>query len=145
MLAAMFIACGSCSRTLPPPRVPAGPSFRKRQAHHCPCVFTGQDAASVVESSWPPLTIEYDAAVSQDINFSIFLPWVLVGSVGGGTVYATPREALETIGCAGTGRKWALAETIAAFALVTDVSTAASVASNTKSSGHQKLARANKL
>ena len=83
--------------------------------------------------------------MAQDISFSIFLPSVLVGSVGGGTVYATQREALEIVGCAGPGRKWALAETIAAFALVTDVNTAASVASNTKSGGHQKLARANKL
>lgn len=71
----------------------------------------------------------------------MFLPSVLVGSVGGGTVYPTQKEGLEMIGCAGPGRKWALAETMAAFALVADVSLAASVASNTKTSGHQKLAR----
>ena len=49
------------------------------------------------------------------------------------------------IGCAGPGRKWALAETVAAFALVADVSVAASVASNMHTSGHLKLARESKL
>lgn len=101
--------------------------------------------ATVVESCWAQLTLEYDAEVAQELTFLMFLPSVVVGSVGGGTVYATQREALEMIGCAGPGRKWALAETIAAFVLVADVSFAASVASNTHTSGHFKLARESKM
>ena len=49
------------------------------------------------------------------------------------------------IGCSGPGRKWALVETIVAFALACDVSIAAAVATNTKMSGHFKLARSSKL
>lgn len=74
------------------------------------CFFAGQDAASVVESSWAQLTVEYDGAKAQELSFSMFLPSVLVRSVRGGTVYATQRVGLEMIGCAGPGRKWALAE-----------------------------------
>ena len=49
------------------------------------------------------------------------------------------------IGCAGPRRKRALAETIAAFALVADVSIAASEASNMHTSGHLKLAKESRL
>lgn len=87
------------------------------------------------------LIVDYDESTSPDITFSMFLPSVMVGSVGGGTVYPTQKEGLNMIGCAGPSKKWALAETIAAFVLVADASTAASVASNTKTSGHLKLAR----
>lgn len=78
--------------------------------------------------------------MAQDLSFSMFLPSVLVGSVGGGTVYTTQREGLEIIGCAGPGRK-----NIAAFALASDVNLAASVATNTKTSGQHRLAREAKL
>ena len=44
-----------------------------------------------------------------------------------------------------SGKEMGVGGTIAAFALATDVSTAASVASNTKASGHYKLARRPKL
>ncbi len=108
-------------------------------------LIVGQDAASVVESSWAQLTVEYDSASGEDVTFSLFLPSVLVGSIGGGTVYGTQKEGLEMIGCAGPGKKWALAETVAAFALAGEISVAAAVTSNTKASGHYKLARDPKL
>ncbi len=101
--------------------------------------------ASIVESCWAHLIVEYGQENSQDLTFSMFLPSVVVGSVGGGTGYATQSEALKMIGCAGQGKKWALAETIAAFALVADVSVAAAVASNTKTAAHNKFARESKL
>ena len=99
----------------------------------------------MLESSWAQLTVECDAEDTKDITFTLYMPSGIVGSVGGGTVYPTQREGLEMIGCAGPGRKWALAETIAAFALVGDVSVAAAVTSNHYTSGHLKLARASKL
>lgn len=86
--------------------------------------------------------MEYDEKKNtKDLTSLMFLPSVVVGSVGGGTVYPTQNEGLKMIGCAGQGKKWALAETIAAFALVADVSVAASVASNTHTSGHLKPVR----
>ncbi len=101
--------------------------------------------ASIVESCWAHLIVEYDKEDCQDLTFSMFLPSVVVGSVGGGTGYPTQSEGLKMIGCVGQGKKWALAETVAAFALVADVSVAASVASNTHTAGHYKLARESKL
>ncbi|KAL8918580.1 MAG: hypothetical protein Q9208_007263 [Pyrenodesmia sp. 3 TL-2023] len=104
-------------------------------------IATGQDVACLVESCWAHLIVDYDESISPGISFSMFFPSVVVGSVGGGTVYPTQKEGLNMIGCAGPGRKWALAETIAAFVMVADVSTGAAVASNTKTSGHLKMAR----
>lgn len=91
------------------------------------------------------MTAEYDVTSGQDLSVSMFLPSVIVGSVGGGTGYPTQKEALKMIGCAGPGRKWALAETMAAFALAADISVGAAVASNTHASAHYSFARESKL
>lgn len=103
-------------------------------------IACGQDAASILESGWSQLTTELDDT-TQQLTISIFFPSLLVGSVGGGTAYGTQREALELINCFGPGRKWALAETIAAFALALDVSTASAIANDTFAAGHQRFAR----
>lgn len=107
-------------------------------------IATGQDAASVPESCWAQLTADYNDD-SKELTLSIFFPSLLVGSVGGGTVYPSQKEGLEMLDCTGPGRKWALAETIAAFALALDLSTASSISSNTKATSHQRLARGSKL
>ncbi|KAK3168455.1 hypothetical protein OEA41_004903 [Lepraria neglecta] len=62
-----------------------------------------QDVASVVESCWAHLIMEYDDANTKDITFSLLLPSVIVGAVGGGTVYSMQKEGLKMIGCAGPG------------------------------------------
>ncbi|THX51206.1 hydroxymethylglutaryl-CoA reductase [Aureobasidium pullulans] len=88
-------------------------------------IACGQDAASVLESGWAQMTSEYDNE-REELTLSLFIPSLLIGSVGGGTMYSTQKEALEMVKCAGDGRKWALAETMAAFALALDVSTLSS-------------------
>jgi len=103
-------------------------------------IACGQDAASVLESGWSQLTTEYNEQ-TRELVLSLFFPSMLVGTVGGGTAYPTQREALELIECAGEGRKWALAETIAAFALALEVSTLSAVANGTFAEAHRKLAR----
>lgn len=40
-----------------------------------------------------------------------------MGSIGGGTVYPTQKEALDLLDCVGTGKEWVLAETLVAFTL----------------------------
>lgn len=57
--------------------------------------MVGQDAASMVESSWAHLTMEFDAESTKDIAFTMFMPSLIVGSVGGGTVYPAQRKALR--------------------------------------------------
>ncbi|KAJ6259819.1 3-hydroxy-3-methylglutaryl-coenzyme A reductase [Drechslerella dactyloides] len=104
----------------------------------------GQDSASVLESGWVQLTHEHDPK-TQDLTLSMFFPSLVVGTTGGGTGYATQREALELIDCYGPGKKFALAETIAAFCLALDVSTTSAGTTNTFSDSHKRMARADKM
>ncbi|KAF8860066.1 hypothetical protein BDZ45DRAFT_801082 [Acephala macrosclerotiorum] len=67
----------------------------------------------------------------RDLTLSLYFPSLLAGTVGGGTGYATQREALELIRRYAEGKKWALAETIAAFALSLEVSTLAAMTNDT--------------
>jgi NADP-dependent 3-hydroxy-3-methylglutaryl-CoA reductase len=103
-------------------------------------ISCGQDAASVVESGWVHLTADLDEE-TKVLTLSLYIPSLLVGTVGGGTHYPSQRESLELIGCYGDGKKWALAETIAAFALALDASTVSAIANDTFASSHQNLAR----
>ncbi|KAL5324580.1 hypothetical protein ACEPPN_009126 [Leptodophora sp. 'Broadleaf-Isolate-01'] len=103
-------------------------------------IACGQDVASVLESGFSHLTGEYNEE-TEVLTLSLFFPSLLVGSVGGGTGYGTQKEALEFIGCHGEGKKWALAETIAAFALALEISTLSALATDTFASSHKDLAR----
>ncbi|KAF3928499.1 hypothetical protein ABW20_dc0108848 [Dactylellina cionopaga] len=100
----------------------------------------GQDSASVLEAGWAQLTHQLDNKTG-DLTLSMFFPSMVVGTVGGGTGHATQREALEMIDCFGPGKKMALAETIAAFCLALDLSTASAGTTNTFSDSHQRMAR----
>jgi len=107
-------------------------------------IACGQDAASVLESGWTQLTTAYDYD-TKELTATLFIPSLVVGSVGGGTAYATQKEALGLLGCVGEGKKWALAETICAFALALDLSTLSAVGNDTFSQSHARLARPAKL
>jgi NADP-dependent 3-hydroxy-3-methylglutaryl-CoA reductase len=104
-------------------------------------IACGQDAASVLECGWSHLTTELDSD-SQLLTLSLYFPSMAVGTVGGGTQYPTQREALELIGCSGPGKKHALAETVAAFALALEVSTIGAFANDTFAKSHMDFARA---
>ncbi|KAJ5272662.1 hydroxymethylglutaryl-coenzyme A reductase family protein [Penicillium angulare] len=103
-------------------------------------IACGQDAASVAESAWSHLTLEFDRD-TEDLRVSSYLPSLPVGTVGGGTLYHAQREALEILGCTGPGSKGRLAGMIASFALALDISTVASVTNNTFAASHYKLGR----
>ncbi|KAH8586634.1 hydroxymethylglutaryl-CoA reductase [Bisporella sp. PMI_857] len=64
------------------------------------------------------------------LTLSLYIPFLLVGTVGEGTHYSSQQESLEFIGCYRDGKKWALAETIAAFALALDTSTVSAIAND---------------
>ncbi|KAH7356447.1 hydroxymethylglutaryl-coenzyme A reductase family protein [Rhexocercosporidium sp. MPI-PUGE-AT-0058] len=103
-------------------------------------IACGQDVGSILESGFSHLTGEYNEE-TEVLTLSLFFPSMLVGSVGGGTGYATQKEALELIDCHGEGKKWALAETIAAFALALEISTLSALATDTFAASHKDLAR----
>jgi len=64
-------------------------------------IATGQDAAHVVEGSQGFTTAELTE--EGDLLFSVTIPSLQVGTVGGGTALGTQREALEIIGVYGAG------------------------------------------
>jgi hydroxymethylglutaryl-CoA reductase len=103
-------------------------------------IFCGQDAANVFELGWSHLTANLDEE-TKVLTLSLYIPSLLVGTVGGGTHYPSQRESLELIVCYKDGKKWALTETITAFALALDVSTVNAIANDTFAASHQNLAR----
>lgn len=103
-------------------------------------IACGQDAASVAESAWSHLAVEFDRE-TEELGVSTYFPSLPVGTVGGGTTLDTQREALELLGCTGPGSKGRLAGLIASFALALDISTAAAIGNNTFATSHYKLGR----
>ena len=97
---------------------------------------TGQDPAHIVEGSLGVTTAEVEP--NGNLYFSIYLPALIVGTVGGGTQLPTQKEALQIIG----------AKTSAEFARITgaavlagELSLTASLAEGSLVKAHRKLAR----
>ncbi len=101
-------------------------------------VATGQDVASVHESSIGYLQIERE---SDGLYCCLTLPSLLIGTVGGGTSLPTQNEALNLLDCAGAGKKARLAEIIAGFCLALDLSSWSAIAAHTFTDAHKRLGR----
>jgi hydroxymethylglutaryl-CoA reductase (NADPH) len=101
-------------------------------------IATGQDAACVAESA-----VGFTRMEPRDgaMFFSVTLPNVLVGSVGGGTGLPSQAAALEMMGLAGAGKAAALAEVVAAVCLCGEISIIAAIAGGQFTRAHAKLAR----
>ncbi|MBW2965069.1 3-hydroxy-3-methylglutaryl-CoA reductase [Candidatus Woesearchaeota archaeon] len=108
-----------------------------RNAHHANIVAaiylaTGQDIANVVEGSLGTTSVEFRG---EDTVFSVYLPSVIVGTVGGGTSQPYAQKNLELLGCRGTGNPVGsnakrLAEIVAATVLAGELSLMAALANN---------------
>lgn len=105
---------------------------------------TGQDEAHIVEGSHG-FTIA-EVLESGDVYFSVTLPSLMVGTIGGGTGVDTQREALSIMGVAGgaknpgdNSRKFA--EIVAAVVLAGEVSLAAAVSARHLTQAHVRLNR----
>ncbi|KAF2150292.1 substrate-binding domain of hmg-CoA reductase [Myriangium duriaei CBS 260.36] len=103
-------------------------------------VACGQDVGCIFEAGWAQIITSIDED-TKDMTLSLYIPSLPIATVGGGTGYATQMEALGLLGCVGEGKKWALAETIAAFALALEVSTIGAMSNDTFSGSHERLAR----
>ncbi len=100
---------------------------------------TGQDLGHVVEGSLGITSSEI--LENGDLYFSVFLPSLEVGTVGGGTGLPTQKEALEIMGVSGSGNVLKFAEIIAATVLAGEISLTASQAEGSLAKAHQKLGR----
>jgi hydroxymethylglutaryl-CoA reductase (NADPH) len=87
---------------------------------------TGQDLGMVGTSSMAHGTAR---RVEGGLHATIRLPGIEVGTVGGGTTLPSARDWLASIGCAGTGKVYRLAQIVAAAALCLEISASAAMAS----------------
>jgi len=105
-------------------------------------IATGQDAAHVGECSMGVTSVE---KVEDGLYFSVYLPDLVVGTVGGGTGLATQREALSIMGFEKSeeNNKLRFAEVIAGAVMAGELSLLASIADGSLARAHAKYGRGN--
>ena len=97
---------------------------------------TGQDLAHVVEGSQGLTTAK--VLSNNSLYFSVYLPAIMLGTVGGGTKLITQTEARSIVGVT---RSEELAEVLVGAVLAGELSLMASLAENSLAQAHQKLGR----
>ncbi|OGK20142.1 hypothetical protein A3C23_01415 [Candidatus Roizmanbacteria bacterium RIFCSPHIGHO2_02_FULL_37_13b] len=97
---------------------------------------TGQDLAHTVEGSLGVTTTKILS--NQDLYFSVYLPDIMIGTIGGGTRLKTQAEAINIIG---VKKSYELAEVLAAAVLAGELSLLASLAEGSLAKAHSKLGR----
>ena len=97
---------------------------------------TGQDLAHVVEGSLGITTSK--VLKNGDLYVSVYLPALMIGTVGGGTKLKTKQECLSIIG-AKTSLE--LAEVLSGAVLSGEISLLASLAEGSLAKAHKKLGR----
>ncbi|KKP36380.1 MAG: 3-hydroxy-3-methylglutaryl Coenzyme A reductase, partial [Candidatus Roizmanbacteria bacterium GW2011_GWA2_32_13] len=97
---------------------------------------TGQDLAHAVEGSMGVTTSK--VLKNGDLYVSVYLPAVMVGTVGGGTKLKTKQEALSIIGAKNSIE---LAEVLGGAVLAGEISLLASLAEGSLAETHEKLGR----
>jgi len=101
-------------------------------------IATGQDVANVANSACGITTFELHP---KGLFVSVTLPALSVATVGGGTSLPTQREALEIMGCHGTGKAKKLAEIVAAALLGGEISMGAAIATGEFVAAHERYGR----
>ena len=104
---------------------------------------TGQDMAHVVDGSLGVTTAEKRGG---DLYFSVYIPSLMVGTVGGGTHLAAQEEALSLLGLGKgeVGESIKFARIIAGAVLAGELSLIAALAADHLAEAHQKLGRGKK-
>lgn len=96
---------------------------------------TGQDLGHVVEGSLGVTTAELE---NKDLYFSIYLPDLMVGTIGGGTRLKSQQQALKALG---NPNAMELAQIIGGAVLAGELSLTAALASGDLAKAHQKFGR----
>lgn len=112
--------------------------FNAHYANIIAAIFaaTGQDLGQVVEGSLGITSAEVSG--NGDLYFSIYLPSLIVGIVGGGTNLPTQKESLNIIGAKSVLE---FAEVVAAAVLAGELSLLASQAEGSLAKAHIKYGR----
>ena len=107
-------------------------------------IATGQDPAHVVEGS---LGVTSTEVINGDLYISVFLPDLILGTVGGGTNLPAQKESLGILGHLKKEEGDAslkFAEIVGAAVLAGELSLLSSIAEGSLSSAHEKFGRAKK-
>ncbi len=99
-------------------------------------VATGQDIGHVVEGSLGITTVKL--LPKNNLYISVYLPAIMIGTVGGGTKYKTQKESLEILQVKDS---YQLAKIVAGTVLAGEISLLASLAEGSLAKAHQRLAR----
>ena len=102
-------------------------------------IATGQDVAHVHDSSVGITSIDLNK--DDSIYFSVNLPSLAVGTMGGGTGLGTQKECLEIMGCYGSGKAKKFAEIVVACVLAGEISLSGSQAAGDFAFAHDKFGR----
>lgn len=115
--------------------------FNSHYANIVAAIFaaTGQDLAHVVEGSLGVTTAELEK--NGDLYFSVYLPSLQIGTVGGGTGLPTQKEALQVMDVYGSKKVDEFAKIVASVVLAGELSLVASLAEGSLASAHQALGR----
>lgn len=118
--------------------------FNAHYANVIAAIFaaTGQDLGQIVEGSLGITTAE--TLDNGDLYFSIYLPNLMIGTVGGGTNLPTQREALKIMGIKDSGDTKKFAMIIAAAVLAGELSLLASQSEGSLAKAHITLGRKGK-
>jgi hydroxymethylglutaryl-CoA reductase (NADPH) len=122
-------------------------AFNAQFANVVAAVFlaTGQDVAHVVEGA---MGITTATVTRDDLYMSIYLPDLMVGTVGGGTGLATQKEALSLLGVSGGNNgknSQKFAEIIGATVLAGEISLLSSLEEGSLAKAHVRLGRGKKI
>ena len=99
---------------------------------------TGQDMACVHECSVGEFHIEQQG---EDLYVCLYMPCLIVGTVGGGSRLTSAQDCLRMMDCLGAGKADRLAQIIAGFALALEMSTVSAIGSGDFVQAHQRLGR----
>lgn len=99
---------------------------------------TGQDLASIHESSVAELTLEKHPK-GLEVTLTLFA--LVIGTLGGGTHLPKQQEALKIMDCVGSNKVQRFASLIAGFVLGLELSTYAAMVSGEFAKAHEKLGR----
>ena len=98
---------------------------------------TGQDIAHIIHSCAG--ISQCEILKSGDLYGSVYLPNLLIGTVGGGTNLPTQRECLEIMGCYGSNKSLKLAEIIGGTILAGELAISASIINGSFVQAHKDL------
>lgn len=113
-------------------------SFNAQFANVVAAIYaaTGQDLAHVVEGSLGITTMK--VVDGKHLYVSVYLPSLMLGTVGGGTRLESKQEALKIMGVEASTE---LAEVVTGAVLAGEISLLSSLAEGSLANAHQKLGR----